>query len=342
MVELQMTETNRPVPFRGTSVHLLTNPAAGEHGERAFAAVRDAAIEFGFTVSVLRPGAPDEVSPMIATERDAVERLVIVGGDGLVHHALPAVVTHGIEIGIVPAGSGNDIVRGTAYDVLRPRESASNGARGQGQRPQATVRWGIRMPQMMLGQRKAAQYLRDALVGPSRAFDVLRTNDGRYIASSLTTGFSAEVNAQANERTRIRGRARYVLSAAKLLPSLAATAVTVEIDETTVAVDSCLVAVANTAFFGGGMAIAPQADARDGLIDVVVVDAVSPSTLARVLPFVFGGHHLSHDAVSVYRGKQVQLKTAGAMHADGEALGLDAIGIDIAPRAVRIAGPVSP
>ena len=42
---------------------------------------------------------------------DGVEALVVVGGDGMVHLAVQAVAGTGTGLGIIPAGTGNDVAR---------------------------------------------------------------------------------------------------------------------------------------------------------------------------------------------------------------------------------------
>ena len=54
-----------------------------------------------------------------------------------------------------------------------------------------------------------------------------------------------------------------------------------------------LVAVGNTACYGGGMRMCPAADPTDGLLDVVVAGPISRTTLVRLKPKVYKGTHVS-------------------------------------------------
>jgi diacylglycerol kinase family enzyme len=38
-------------------------------------------------------------------------RVVLVGGDGTLHHMLPVLLTHRLALGVVPLGGGNDTAR---------------------------------------------------------------------------------------------------------------------------------------------------------------------------------------------------------------------------------------
>jgi diacylglycerol kinase family enzyme len=85
------------------------------------------------------------------------------------------------------------------------------------------------------------------------------------------------------------------------------------------------VVVANSAFYGKGMRIAPDARLDDGLLDVVVIAAASRRALVRSLPTVYDGRHVDLDEVIVLRGRRVELSAdAGPVPVggDGEPIGV--------------------
>ena len=59
------------------------------------------------------------------------------------------------------------------------------------------------------------------------------------------------------------------------------------------------VVVANSAYYGSGMKIAPAAAVADGLLDVVVIEAASKLALMRSLPKVYDGAHVALPEVTV-------------------------------------------
>jgi diacylglycerol kinase (ATP) len=71
-----------------------------------------------------------------------------------------------------------------------------------------------------------------------------------------------------------------------------------------------LAALANATSYGGGIPIAPTARPDDGLLDVVVVRAMSRLTLALQFPRLLRGAHLSHPLVTTFR--------AASVHVDGD------------------------
>src|SRR5690606_19403648 len=70
---------------------------------------------------------------------------------------------------------------------------------------------------------------------------------------------------------------------------------------------SYIVAVANGTTFGHGMKVAPHADVRDGLFDVVLVEGTSRARVLAALNRVYNGSHLTHPNVRWARAKKVEV-----------------------------------
>ena len=83
--------------------------------------------------------------------------------------------------------------------------------------------------------------------------------------------------------------------------------------------------VANSAYYGSGMKIAPAAAVADGVLDVVVIEAASKLALMRSLPKVYDGGHVDLPEVTLLTGKRVELRADSArpvpVGGDGEPLG---------------------
>ncbi len=171
---------------------------------------------------------------------------------------------------------------------------------------------------------------------------IRRGSAASLAATVVTGGFSGRVNARANGLRFPRGQQRYTVATLAELARLEAVAVELVVDGDVHRLDASLFAIANTRYFGGGMAICPDADPTDGLLDVTVVGAVSRFELARVLPRVFSGRHVDHPAVTVFRGQRIELLTDVDLWADGEPLPVDSTGgwatFTVAPGALRVAG----
>jgi diacylglycerol kinase (ATP) len=276
-----------------TGVAVLLNPTAGRgrHGQTVRKAL-DVLRSSGATIEVLDASTPDEAEKAC---RDAVAAgaggLVAVGGDGTVHLALQAVARTGVPFGIIPAGTGNDF----AAEVGLPTDLNA-----------------------------AAQNIADALgTGRIRTVDLARTvgPDGyeRWYGAVLGAGFDAIVNERANAMRWPRGPRRYDIATYAELLRMRPRRYTLTLDGDTQQIDAVLVAVGNTASYGGGMRICPDASVSDGLLDVVVAGAISRTTLVRLKPHVYKGTHVDHPKVTTFRARTVGVAAEGiTAYVDGE------------------------
>jgi diacylglycerol kinase (ATP) len=287
-----------------TVVHVLGNPAAA--GGRPAATVDQVVEAIEAAGHDARRLDPTSRADALALAYRAVEegagRLVVVGGDGLVHLATQAVAGTRVVLGIVPVGTGNDFARGLGLDTSDPEQAVAR-----------------------------------ALGDPVRV-DAIRTSSG-WIASVATVGFSVAVNARANRLRRPRGPSRYTIATLLELPRLAPIELGLELDGVRHDVTTTLLAIANTAYFGGGMAICPSATPQDGRLDIAVIGPVGRATLLRMLPRVFKGTHVTHPAVTLYTAACVRLLDATAeIWGDGEPVGRLPIDLAAVPGALRVAG----
>lgn len=284
------------------TVHLLANPSSRRGASDASTVHRDLAA-LGHRVETIEADGPDDVSPSI--RRAEPDRVVLVGGDGLIHRALPALVETKTPVGIVPSGTGNDFARGLGLPKRR------------------------------------ADAIRQA-VGPTDDVDVLRVDhsDGvsTLVASVVTAGFSGRVNATANERTFPRGQLKYTAASFTELRRLAPFDLDAAGEDAAALAGPCsFFAVANTRFFGGGMAVCPPARADDGQLDVTVVRAVPAWQLALVLPTVFVGQHIRHPSVEQWSGEQIELDHDQEIWADGEHIGVGPLTVSVMSRSLLVA-----
>lgn len=284
-------------------VHLLVAPEAGRgRAATSLDTVRATIREEGYELVDLT-AATVEASRRAASEAvtAGAERLVVVGGDGMVHTALPAVAGTDTVLGVVPVGTGNDFVRG--FGAITDDAAAAT---------------------------------RVAL-GPARPVDAIRVGD-RWVASVATAGFSGDVNARANRLRFPTGSSRYTVATMLELPALQARQVCLTVDGVAHECRSVLFAVANTGWFGGGMHIAPDARADDGLLDITVVGAIGRLELLRFFRLVFSGRHLSHPAVHTLRGRSVTITGDELdLWGDGEPVGSTPATLEVVPGALRVA-----
>ncbi len=71
----------------------------------------------------------------IATKPDA---LIVVGGDGMVNLGVNLVAGTGVPLGLIPAGTGNDMARAARHPARRPGRGPRRAHRGPGTIPRAS------------------------------------------------------------------------------------------------------------------------------------------------------------------------------------------------------------
>ena len=237
--------------------------------------------------------------------------VIACGGDGTVRQVATAVRSSTTPMGLVPAGTGNDLARA------------------------------LRIPRSDLGDAVTL-----ALEAPVRSIDVGRVRTGeqeRFFATIVTAGFDSLVTDRTNAMRWPNGKARYLLAIGMEYFRLAPRDFRVEIDgELVHDGPAILTAVGNTESYGGGMRILPTADPADGLLDVTILEGVRyPRVeLPAVLPRIMRGTHATHRAVRTLRGRQVRLES-GVMnaYADGDPVGALPVTIDVVPGALQVAAP---
>ncbi len=282
---------------------MLTNPTSGKgRGGRTAAIALPRLREAGYVVRDLRGQDAQEARDLAAQAlADGVEALVVCGGDGMVHLAVQLLAGTQTPLGIIPAGTGNDVAR--YFDL--PRND----------------------PQ------RAADVV---IASRTRTIDLARAGD-TYFVTVLAAGFDAKVNERANELTWPRGQMRYNLATLAELRVFQPVPYTLQLDDRTVSLDAMMVAVGNGPSYGGGLRMCEGAVLDDGLLDVVVIRPMSKPQLVRTYPKLFNGTHRSHPSYEHHLVSKVTVAAPGIVaYADGERFGPLPLTVEVAPKALRV------
>ena len=284
---------------------MLVSPRGGR-GRAAAAGpvVRRVIEQAGHTpVDISGDSAEASAEAVRAAVAAGAERVIAVGGDGTLHLALQGVVGTDAVLGVVPVGTGNDYARAFGLFGLSVKEAAARA------------------------------------LGPSRPVDAISTDRQRWVAFSVTGGFSVDVNVRADRMRFPKGPSRYTAATLLTMPGLRHRELVVTVDGQRTELRSALFAVNNTPTFGGGMAICPDADPGDGMLDACVVGPASRTTMLRLLPKVFDGGHVGHGHVHMLRGRTVTIEGEPTdLVGDGEPIGATPITLEVVPGAVSFAG----
>ena len=285
---------------------LLMNPAAaGGKPLRLLPDVEDELARAGAAYRVLETRDMDHAQEAARQAISEDEVVVALGGDGLVS-ALADVVREGGLLGILPGGRGNDLARSLGISQeIRP----------------------------------ASRLLVD---GAERTLDLGEAN-GRMFVSIASTGFDSVANRIANDARLIRGNLVYAYAALRALAGWRRASFQVVLDGHTHRLDGYTIAVANSAYYGGGMRVAPAADPADGQFDVILIGHTSRLRFAANLPKVFSGRHVAIDTVGTHRARDVTISADRPfeVYADGEPLTNLPATLRVIPAALRVIVPRS-
>jgi diacylglycerol kinase (ATP) len=213
------------------------------------------------------------------------EGVIAVGGDGLAHLVIQLVAPRRIPFTVIPAGTGNDLVRSMGWDLGSINKQL------------------------------------DFVTTTSPTPIDLGMVDSEWFGAILSTGFDSVVNERANTMSWPKGPMKYNLAIAMELPRFSPIPYTIELDTQSLQVEAMLIAVANGKSYGGGMQVCPDASMNDGLFDVMILHPVSKLEFIKVFPKVFKGAHKGHSQVRFYRSSRVSISSAAVAYADGERIG---------------------
>ncbi len=159
------------------------------------------------------------------------------------------------------------------------------------------------------------------------------------VAGSVYAGVDARAAAIVDKAHWLPRKLQYPYAALRSLATYQPGRYVVSVDGIEHTYEAATVVVANSAYYGKGMQIAPPASVEDGLLDVVVIEAASRLALMRSLPKVYDGAHVALPEVTMLSGKVIELRgtsRAGIpVGGDGEPLGTLPM-LDAAPATIEV------
>jgi len=293
----------------------IINPAAGRgHGARlrplvlAELARRFSGLEVAQTT---RPGHATE----LARQAVGADLVIAVGGDGTVREVVAGLAGTTTQLAIIPTGSGNDFLKtiGIPADPFAACRIAAEGR----PRPVDAVR------------------IQAAGDGTERTL---------VYANAAGFGFDAKVAGEARRYKRLRGLPLYVAAVFRTVGEYQCPLVRISVNGRTWEQRILLIAAGNGRFYGGGMRIAPDAAADDGLLDICVCDALDRLTIYRYLPRLIKGTHVTLEEVAMLRAAKLGLDFLEPVmfQLDGDLQpdqGLRRFTLEVLPAALRVLVP---
>jgi YegS/Rv2252/BmrU family lipid kinase len=246
--------------------------------------------------------------------------VVAVGGDGTVNEVVNGLLagerSDPPELAAIPRGTGTDFVR--HFGIPTSLEKAA----------------------------------RVALEGETRRIDAGRVtfrawsgeSESAFFVNAASAGMSGAVAQRANASSKaLGGKASFLWATLAVFARWHASEVEVEVDDERRGGLMYDAIVANCRYLGGGMAMCPDAEPDDGLLDVLLIGDITRRDLALTLPKVYRGTHLPHPKAEALRGRRIAVtsQTPLPVELDGEQPGTTPAVFEVLPGALRLRVPAA-
>jgi YegS/Rv2252/BmrU family lipid kinase len=276
-------------------------------GESDLAPAIDVLHARGIRVHECQVEAPDEIGAAIRHERDAVDLVILAGGDGTMNAAADALAESGLPLGILPTGTGNDLARTLGIPTVLSEAAA------------------------VIGD------------GDRRQIDLGRVND-KHFFNVASIGLSAELpRHHTAERKRRFWIFAYLLSVRDAYRTTRPFRARLRCDGREVRLRAIQISIGNGRHYGGGMTIAEDAAIDDARLDVSCLRPQSFWRLMALFPALRRGR-LEHQQAVLLRGREVEVKTRRPMpiNTDGEITTQTPARFVVAPKAITVLAPALP
>ncbi|MCP3025333.1 diacylglycerol kinase family protein [Halobacillus sp. A5] len=231
---------------------------------------------------------------IVRTHHSTIDAVVIIGGDGTVHEVMNGLAAWpDVPVGIIPAGSGNDFVRGLGI------------------------------------QSKGVKLFRELVLSPK----TLKVNIGEaetvyqqrskviYFLNSAGTGLDSEIVSKTNDavfRKKLKKwrlhRVHYAAGFIYILKKFKYSLLEVDIEGRRVKFKSFTLAViTNHPYFGKGMKIAPASKLKSMRFTIVLIEPLAKWKLGLLFATVFTGLHTKLKKVHILKGSSIKIKSSSGL-----------------------------
>jgi YegS/Rv2252/BmrU family lipid kinase len=242
---------------------------------------------------------------MIEDARDAVDLVVLGGGDGTMNTAAEVLARTGMPLGVLPLGAANDLA-----DSLGVGNSLDRAC--------------------------------DALVNGETVRINAGVVNGKYYFNTAHVGMSVDMVERLSDDEKKRlGFLSYILKMTRTYWESEAFSAAIECDGHTYETEAMEIAVANGVKYGGGLVSARDASMTDDTLYCYVIQPQPVVQLALKIPAFYAGTLEGKRNVLFLRGRNIRVETGDKrkIMADGEIIGATPGEFGFAAKAVTVYAP---
>jgi len=308
---------------------IIFNPTAGRGRVKAqWPHVEKALRDAGFAFEAAATTAPLDAQKMALKAADQYQAIIAVGGDGTIHEVVNGLLQASGEeetttLGIIPLGNGDDFAK-----VVPPEAPVGGKPFG----------WQTAVQQIARGQSRLFDV--GKMTGDNLRPDL--TPGAHYFMNGMDVGFGALGARNFTTIPRfIKGKAAYVAAVLKTMIDYPTINLSLQIDDQPAFEQSTtMTAITNGRCFANGFWVCPQAQADDGLFDLMIADSVSRRTILGLIPKIMQGTHTAEPVIKMKKARRVVLDSVEPLvvEADGEIPYLEThhIELEILPKKLRL------
>ncbi len=250
-------------------------------------------------------GHASELTHKAVEERS--DYIIAVGGDGTINEVARAMVHSSSALGIIPMGSGN----GLARDLCIPMDKS-----------------------------KAMEVIRE---GKITFIDYCTANEHIFFCT-CGVGFDALVS-ERFAGGKHRGALNYIKSTIVEYLKFQPETYDITLEEEVLTKKAFLVVAANASQYGNNAFIAPQANIRDGMMDIAILAPIKPLDVGPLVVQLFTKQMGRNSKTQYFKSRKITLrrKKPGVMHIDGEPVQMGkTIKIETIHHGLRVIVPENP
>lgn len=256
-----------------------------------------------YDYQVIYTHSPDEVTKHIKTFKEPT-RFYSVGGDGSINSVMQGLVNTDHELAVIPLGTGNDFIR------------------------------------MMHDETDPVKCLKKSLTGTIERIDTVQVND-RYFINTACFGVDSIIANHVHDTPNIplvpQSKSYIVAILQHVFKYDFAPIAIYENGKELFNGPATLCTLNNGKFYGGGFEITPDADIKDGYMNVVVVDKVPKAKIPYLITFVIAKKLHKRKEAHFFKLNEATLITKNPGNLDGDELKLyDRYDFKVLPKSLNL------
>lgn len=235
----------------------------------------------------------------------SINEVFVMGGDGTLNYIVNEIQGKSLPISIVSNGTGNDSVKS------------------------------------LHGELNFKKQVDIALNGKVQKFDLGICN-GRYFVNGVGIGFDGQVVKEMVERGNKSGsHMDYLLTVLRIVAGFKEKMLHFSMDGKSFEKKILLMTISNGTTFGGGFVINPFAKTNDGLLDICILNEISPIKRFWHLPKLKTGAHHKLKECEFHLAKNITIEATDQLvaHLDGEFIGHPPFDISIKKEMLLVRTP---